>query len=206
MKTFTILLYMFTMLSSIKAQDFANNSLEVNKLDEEQIQNIIKEFEPFFKESFAQQMESFKLKKDFITGLSYIDFCEYPPDRSHASGALNNGRFRGEKINDLPFACDKSSGARKYFIHNKNINQIFFSLKKLKFLDFLTKNLPVNNEIVKNNQETIITFWKQINSKDIDFKQLWILYRNETIERSCTIIFTQKDKYTDVVLQYLNYN
>lgn len=195
-----IFLYVFLMLGNINAQE-----LILHELDSKQTQKIIKDFEPFFKEAMAQKLESFKLKKDSITGLSYIDFCEYPPDRSLAFGALENGRFKGEKINDLPFTCDESSGARKYFIYNKDIEQSFIALKKLKFLDFIAKNLPLKNEIIQSDKGKITTLWQKDNTKNKDFKRLWILYRNEILGQSCTIIVTQKGAYTEVILQYLNY-
>lgn len=196
--------------SSIEAQNLVKGVSKNHMLDSKQAQIIIKDFEPFFKEAFAQQIESFKLKKDSITGAPYIDFCEYPPDRSLVFGALENGRFKGEKINDLPFTCNENSGAKKYFIYNKNIKQSFAIMKKLKFLNFLTNTPSFRNEIIQNNQSTITTLWKEsnqqrINKKDNDLKQLWILYRNEAQEQSCTIIFTQKDTHTEIILQYLNY-
>ena len=196
----SLILFLCVMLSSLNAQELMRQELSTK-----QAQEIIKEFEPFFKEAMAQKLESFKLKKDSITGLSYIDFCEYPPDRSLVFGALENGRFKGEKINDLPFTCDESSGARKYFIYNKDIEQSLIALKKLKFLDFIAKNLPLKNEIIQSDKGNITTLWQKDNTKNKDFKQLWILYRNEILGQSCTIIFTQKGAYTEVILQYLNY-
>ena len=196
----SLILFLCVMLSSLNAQELMKQELSTK-----QAQEIIKEFEPFFKEAMAQKLESFKLKKDSITGLSYIDFCEYPPDRSLVFGALENGRFKGEKINDLPFTCDESSGARKYFIYNKDIEQSLIALKKLKFLDFIAKNLPLKNEIIQSDKGNITTLWQKDNTKNKDFKRLWILYRNETLGQSCTIIFTQKGAYTEVILQYLNY-
>ena len=195
-----IFLYVFLMLGNINAQELIKH-----ELDSKQTQEIIKDFEPFFKEAFVQQMESFKLKKDSITGLSYIDFCEYPPDRSLVFGALENGRFKGEKINDLPFPCDESSGARKYFIYNKDIEQSFIALKKSKFLDFIAKNLPLKNEIIQSDKGKITTLWQKNNTKNKDLKRLWILYRNEALGQSRTIIFTQKGTHTEAILQYLNY-
>lgn len=198
MKSAIIFLCLF--IASIKAQTLITKN---HLLDSKQTQAIIKDFEPFFKEAFAQQIESFKLKKDSITGFSYIDFCEYPPDRSLTFGAFKNGRFKGEKINNLPFTCDESSGAKKYFIYNKNIEQSFFTLKKLKFLNFITE-IPRNNEIIQSNNGTTTILW-QHDDKNNKSKRLWILYRNEALHKSCTIVFTQKDTYTEVILQYLNY-
>lgn len=196
----SLILFLCVMLSNLNAQESMKQELSTK-----QAQEIIKEFEPFFKEAMAQKLESFKLKKDSITGLSYIDFCEYPPDRSLVFGALENGRFKGEKIADLPFTCDESSGARKYFIYNKDIEQSLIALKKLKLLDFIAKNLPLKNEIIQSNKGNTTTLWQKDNTKNKDFKRLWILYRNETLGQSRTIIFTQKGAYTEAILQYLNY-
>ena len=160
----SLILFLCVMLSNLNAQELMKQELSTK-----QAQEIIKEFEPFFKEAMAQKLESFKLKKDSITGLSYIDFCEYPPDRSLVFGALENGRFKGEKIADLPFPCDESSGARKYFIYNKDIEQSLITLKKLKFLDFIAKNLPLKNEIIQSDKGNITTLWQKDNTKNKDY-------------------------------------
>ena len=170
------------------------------ELDSKHSKLMIKNYETFFKEAFAQSYETFKMQKDSKSGLSYIDFCAYPPDRSLPFGALDNGRFKGELIKDLPFTCDKSSGAKKYFIQNKNIQSSYEIIKTLPIASFLQDTLPnKNKETIKQNSKTTI-LWQN----DSNAKRLWILYRNNILDQSCNIIFTQKDRHTEVILQYLN--
>ena len=64
----SLILFLCAMLSSLNAQELMRQELSTK-----QAQEIIKEFEPFFKEAMAQKLESFKLKKDSITGFSSSD-------------------------------------------------------------------------------------------------------------------------------------
>lgn len=166
-------------------------------LDSKHVRAMIQSYEAFFKESFAQGYESFKMQKDSKNGLYYIDFCAYPPDRSLAFGALDNGRFKGNHIKDLPFTCDKSSGAKKYFIQNANIHSSYYVIKTLPIASFLPDSLPNENREISNSNGKITILWQNDSNK-----RLWILYRNNL--KSCTIIFTQKGSNTEVILQYLN--
>lgn len=54
----SLILFLCVMLSSLNAQELMRQELSTK-----QAQEIIKEFEPFFKEAMAQKLESFKLKK-----------------------------------------------------------------------------------------------------------------------------------------------
>lgn len=175
-------------------------SCSAKELDSKTAKDLMQNFETFFKEAFAQGYEAFKIQKDSKIGLLYIDFCSYPPDRSLPLGALDNGRFKGERIKDLPFTCDKSSGAKKYFIQNANIQSSYKIIKTLSVASFLQDSLPNSNTEMPNSHSKITTLWQN----DSNVKRLWILYRDDVLARSCTIIFTQKGKDTEVILQYLN--
>lgn len=175
-------------------------SCSAKGLDSKTAKDLMQNFEKFFKEAFAQGYESFKLQKDSNNGLSYIDFCAYPPDRSLPFGALDNGRFRGESIKDLPFTCDKSSGAKKYFIRNASIESSYKIIKMLPIASFLHDTLPHGNTEILTSNSKITTLWQH----DSKVKRLWILYRDDALAKSCTIIFTQKGMDTEVILQYLN--
>lgn len=173
------------------------------KLDSKHVNSITQSYETFFKEAFAQSYESFKVQKDSKNGLFYIDFCAYPPDRSLPFGALDNGRFKGEKINDLPFACDKSSGAKKYFIYNSTIQSSYMIIKTLPIASFL-KDVPTNYSTEEINSNISITTLWQDDNKSSNIKRLWIIYRNNDLFQSCIIIFSQNGKNTEVILQYIN--
>ncbi len=188
MRFYIICVYLFMIFCNAK------------ELDSVYAQTMIQKYEPFFREALVQGYEHFKIRKDSQSGLSYIDFCMYPPDRSLPFGALDNGRFRGEQIQDLPFPCDKSSGAKKYFIHNATIESSYKIIRSLSIAKFLADTIPSNNTITTHLYATITTLWQIDNNR----KRLWIFYRNDTLLQSCTLIFTQKGKHTEVIVQYLN--
>lgn len=171
------------------------------ELDSKHTSDMIKSYEGFFKEAFAQGYESFKVQKDSRSGLHYIDFCAYPPDRSLPFGALSNGRFKGEKIKDLPFTCDESSGAKKYFIQNADIKASYLAIKKLPIASFLPELIPNNTELSVAHGK-ITSVWQNSN-QNRGVERLWILYRNNLLQ-SCNIVFTRNGKNTEVILQYLN--
>ncbi|RDU62686.1 hypothetical protein CQA53_09060 [Helicobacter didelphidarum] len=182
---------------------------------------MIEKREKFFLESLAQKYDSTKIR---ITAekLPYIDFCSYPPDRSLPYGALENGRFKGEKITDLPFACNQNSGAKKFFIKDSNISQAYYIMRfSLRWLSALDENLPPTNtshffsinhnnpkkrgeihyiwQYYDNIQHTYQTFLHQITQNP---QRLWIIYNAQL--QKYTIIFDTKGKDTEVIVQYLH--
>lgn len=191
---------------------------------------MIKEREKFFTEAIAQKYDASKISFDSInkdsispknanfTKLPYIDFCAYPPDRSLTFGPLNKGRFHGEKISDLPFSCDKSSGARKFFIKDSNISQSYHILRFNYSKLLLNENLPRANSSetfsINNVKNELHYIWQNVNGKN---DRLWVIYsggmgvlggssasENLATMSRYTLIFTQKGKDVEVILQYLN--
>lgn len=155
--------------------------------------------EIFFKESFAQQYDTAKIQRDPISNMEFIDFCVYPPDRSLVFGALDNGRFKGEKVRDLPFECNQNSGAKKFFIKNSNIKSTYHIFRlTIPLASFLKEEMPINNEKITLKNGSISYFWQK--SKQ-GILRLWIIYDSQTEVR--TIIFTQNGTNTESILQYL---
>lgn len=155
--------------------------------------------EKFFKESFAQQYDLAKIQKDSKTKLEFIDFCVYPPDRSLVFGALDNGRFKGEKIKDLPFECNQNSGAKKFFIKNSDI-QLAYNIFRLTIplASFLQEKMPTGNKKIALQNGSILYIWQKSHK---GITRLWVIYDGTTEMR--TIIFTQNGTTTESILQYL---
>ncbi|RDU71974.1 hypothetical protein CQA66_05800 [Helicobacter aurati] len=156
--------------------------------------------EKFFKESFAQQYDALKIQRNSTAMLEFIDFCMYPPDRSLPFGALENGRFKGEKVTDLPFTCNQNSGAKKFFLQDSTLESAYSIFRlSVPFASFLQEYMPQKNTAITLHDSSIFYIWQRNQQNQI--LRLWVIYHDVTQSR--TLIFTQRGKNTEVILQYL---
>lgn len=159
----------------------------------------------FFKEALAQPYDKLKIRKN--ANLEYIDFCAYPPDRSLIYGALQNGRFHGQKVLDLPFACNQNSGAKKYFLRHTTIAKSYEILRQSLQLSFLQENLPTESQVINNIHEKLYYIWEPSSNKTFTYNstknpmRLWIIY--QSIPNKYTLIFTQNNMDTEIIVQYI---
>lgn len=187
-------------------------SVFLKALNLEDYSDMITKREKFFTEAFVQSYDAAKIKIDSKSGLESIDFCEFPPDRSLVFGALQNGRFHGEKINDLPFTCNNSSGAKKFFLKNANITQGYHIIRA-NFPQFLlNENMPKTTSSETFKSDKINTFYyifESIEPKSQNYTianiaddRLWIIYSGGVSRY--TLIFTKKGSGVEIIMQYLN--
>lgn len=178
---------------------FANDDFSV-------YQSMIDAREPFFSESILQAYEITKIQRS-KNGFAFIDFCMYPPDRSLPFGPLQNGRFHGEKIKDLPFACGAQGGAKNIFIQNSNILKAYRILYDEYNLSFLPKT-PLNTQSI--NKDSSYLIWQDYDKKNdrynvvssgMNARRLWIIAIDEVYRY--TIIFIQNANNTEVIIQYV---
>lgn len=192
MKKFCFLLFFINFITFISAKDSIN--LEYKKMIESR--------EKFFTEAFAQKFDSTKVQQDSKSGLSFIDFCRFPPDRSLPFGALQNGRFHGQKLNDLPFTCNERSGCKKFFLQNATISQSYHIIR-VNFPQFLLQSeMPKSNIsetfMLNNTQNTQHYIFQNLDSNE----RLWIIFSGGFARY--TLIFTQKNSDVEIIMQYLN--
>lgn len=199
MKKIYFLLFLLNIIINISATD--SIKLESYTLERAEYDKMTQSREKFFIEALVQKFDSTKAKKDSKSGLKFIDFCEFPPDRSLVFGPLNNGRFHGQKVNDLPFTCNNTSGCKKFFLKNVSIEQSYYIIRA-NFPQFLLRDkLPETNlsesfvlNGARNTQHYIL--------QNLDSKRLWIIFSGPVARY--TMIFTQKGSDVEVIMQYLN--
>lgn len=175
--------------------------------------DMVAKREGFFREALAQKYDSTKIRIDNKTKLPFIDFCSFPPDRSLVYGALDNGRFHGQKLSDLPFTCNQTSGSKKFFIKNANIMQSYHILRA-NFSQFLLPEAPPKSTssetfTMLNQTNTLYYIYQKYDSKAKSYSvantandRLWIIYTGG--ESRYSIIFSKTGSDTEVIIQYLN--
>lgn len=179
-------------------------------------QKMIEKREKFFIESLVQPYDSSKVRVDITSKLHYIDFCSYPPDRSLPYGSLKNGRFHGTKVNNLPFTCNQSSGARKIFIKDSTLSQAYGIVRfHYPQLTFLIQNLPSQTctiDLDSQKQEATHYIWERYNNNKQNYEvffdtfiqnadRLWVIHNQNT--QKSILIFHAKGKDTEVIIQYI---
>ncbi|MWV61918.1 hypothetical protein DCO58_07005 [Helicobacter saguini] len=195
------LLILLTFLGVVSAENYAKYA------------DMISKRESFFTEAFAQTYDTTKINLDSKSGLEFIDFCSFPPDRSLVFGPLQNGRFHGQKVGDLPFTCNNNSGSKKIFIKNANITQSYHIIRANFSQFLLSENMPQKTSSetfnINGKQNTLHYIFQNFDTKKQEYivneranDRFWIIYSGG-ISRY-VLIFTQKGSNTEVIMQYLN--